>query len=172
MKSSFQEEQKSYATGRLLDILQTTVAPTIFFPLMCSVASGSVRGGEVHPLEPMTNSVNVLKSKAALMKLHCQLAHFSPERMARIDPNISPADFKYIRSCAVCKRAKLHGRPFPSKPDCVKATTAGEVVALDLLTMTKKTWDNKGYMLVLVDQHTRFIAIFAYKDKKSLCGLF
>ena len=41
-----------------------------------------------------------------------------------------------------------------SKPDRVKATTAGEVVSLDLLTITKKTWDNKGYMLVLVDQHT------------------
>ena len=47
------------------------------------------------------------------------------------------------------------------------ATTAGEVVSLDLLTMTKKTWDNKGYMLVLVDQHTKFIAIFAFVDKKS-----
>ena len=33
--------------------------------------------------------------------------------------------------------------------------------------MTKKTWDNKGYMLVLVDQYTKFIAIFAYVDKKS-----
>ena len=93
--------------------------------------------------------------------------HFSPERMAIIDHSISPADFEYIRSCVVCNRAKLHKRPFLSKPDSVKATTAGEVVSLDLLTMTKKTWDNKGYMLVLVDQYTKFIAIFAYEDKKS-----
>ena len=84
------------------------------YPLLCTVASESVRGGEVHPLEPMINYVKVLKSKAALMKLHCQLAHFSPERMARIGPSISPADFEYIRSCAVCKRAKLHKKPFPS----------------------------------------------------------
>ena len=49
----------------------------------------------------------------------------------------------------------------------MKATTAGEVVSLYLLTMTKKTWDNKGYMLVLVDLYTKFIAIFAYVDKKS-----
>ena len=33
--------------------------------------------------------------------------------------------------------------------------------------MTKKTWDNKGYMLVLVDQYTKFVTIFAYEDKKS-----
>ena len=65
-------------------------------PLLCTVASGSVRGGEVHPLEPMINSVNVLKSKAALMKLHCQLVHFSPKKIARIDPTISSADFEYI----------------------------------------------------------------------------
>ena len=37
---------------------------------------------------------------------------------------------------------------------------------LDLLTMTKKTWDNKTYMLVLVDQHTKFTGIFAFSDKK------
>ena len=49
----------------------------------------------------------------------------------------------------------------------MKAITAGEVVSLDLLTMTEKTWDKKGYMLVLVDQYTKFIAIFAYVDKKS-----
>ena len=61
----------------------------------------------------------------------------------------------------------MHKRPFPSKPDSVKATTAGEVVSLDLLTMTEKTWDNKGYMLVLVDQYTKFKAIIAYEDKKS-----
>ena len=71
-----------------------------------------------------------------VMRLHCQLAHFSPEKMARIDPSISPADFDHIRSCAVCKTAKLHKRPFPSKPDTVKATSAGEVVSLDLLKMT------------------------------------
>ena len=68
---------------------------------------------------------------------------------------------------AVCKRAKLHKRPFPSKPDSVKATTAGEVVSLYLLTMTKKTWDNKGYMLVLVDQHTKFIAMFLSMESKG-----
>ena len=33
--------------------------------------------------------------------------------------------------------------------------------------MTKKTLDNKGYMVVLVDQYTKFVAIFAYEDKKS-----
>ena len=48
----------------------------------------------MHHLGPMINSVKVLKSKADLMKLHCQLAHFSPEKMARIDPSISPADLR------------------------------------------------------------------------------
>ena len=75
------------------------------YPLLCSADSGSVCGGEVHPFEPMVNSVQVLRTKAALMRLHCQLAHFSPERMAKIDPSISLADFEYICSCAVCKRA-------------------------------------------------------------------
>ena len=80
------------------------------YPLLCTVASGSVRGGEMHPLLPMVISVKVLRTKTARMRLHCQLPHFSPERMAKIDPSISPADIEYIRSCAVCKRAKLEKR--------------------------------------------------------------
>ena len=42
-----------------------------------------------------------------------------------------------------------------------------------MLTTTKKTWDNKGYMLVLVDQYTKFITIFAYVDKvcADFCGV-
>ena len=32
--------------------------------------------------------------------------------------------------------------------------------------MTKKTWDNKTYMLVLVDRHTKFTGVFAFTDKK------
>ena len=57
--------------------------------LLCIIASGSVRGGEGHPLGPIINAVTGLCSKAALMNLHCQLAHIGPERMARIDPSIS-----------------------------------------------------------------------------------
>ena len=33
--------------------------------------------------------------------------------------------------------------------------------------MTKKTWDNKTHMLVLVDQHTKFTGVIAFTDKKS-----
>ena len=105
---------KVLRNGALVGYTPDNGGASDFYPLLCSVASGSVRGGEVHPLEPMINSVKVLKSEAALMKLHYQLVHFSPDRMARIDPSISPADFEYIRSCAVCKRAKLHKKPFPS----------------------------------------------------------
>ena len=32
--------------------------------------------------------------------------------------------------------------------------------------MTKKTWDNMTYTLVLVDQHTKFTGVFAFTDKK------
>ena len=86
-----------------------------------------MRGGEVHLLSPMVNFFTVLQTKAALMKLHCQLAHLSPEIMTKIDPNISPHDFEYIRSCPVGKRAKLHKRPFLFRPNRVKAVTAGEL---------------------------------------------
>ena len=34
------------------------------YPLLCTVASQSVRGGEVHHLLPMVNSVKVLRTKA------------------------------------------------------------------------------------------------------------
>ena len=73
-----------------------------------------MRAGEAHPLGPVINKVKLLSWKAALMNLHRRLAHIGPERMARIDPSISQSDYDYIRSCAVCKRAKLHKRHFPS----------------------------------------------------------
>ena len=90
---------KVLRNGTLVGYTPDNSGASDLYSLLCSMASGSVRGGEVHPLEPMINSVKILKSKAALMKLHCQLAHFSPERMAIIDPCISPADFDYMLCC-------------------------------------------------------------------------
>ena len=110
----FSGKAKVLRNGALVGYTPDNGGASDLYPLLCTVASGSVRGGEVHPLLPMVNSVKVLRIKAALVRLHCQLAHFSPERMAKIDPRISPAGFEYIRSCAVCKGAKLTKRPFPS----------------------------------------------------------
>ena len=39
-------------------------------------------------------------------------------------------------------------------------------ISLDMLTMAKKTRDNNGYMISLVDQHTKFTSVFANEDKK------
>ena len=117
---------------------------------------------------PMTNAVKFLHSKVALMNLHFRLAHISPECMAIIDPSFSQSDYNYIHSCAV-RRARLRKRHFPSKPDCVKATTPGEVVSLDLPTMTKNTWDNKTYRLVLVDRQTELSLLSRTRSLRAVC---
>ena len=53
----------SHATGNNNDL----------YPLLCTLVSGSVRGGEAHPSGPIINAVKILRSKTALMNLHPRL---------------------------------------------------------------------------------------------------
>ena len=50
---------KVLRNGALVGYTPDNGGASDLYPLLCTVASGSVRGGEVHPLMPMVNSVKV-----------------------------------------------------------------------------------------------------------------
>ena len=79
--------------------------------------------------------------------------------------DITDLDHPAMQYCPGCLTSRLKQTPFPSHEEV--STSPLELVHSDLCDMLSPSWDKKRYMLVLVDQHTRYLWAYALEMKSE-----
>ena len=114
------------------------------------------------------------QDKASLW--HCRLAHVSYEKLKIISannivnglPNLGKSIHEAV--CEGCQYGKAHRLPF--KKYSIRSTKTLQLIHADLLTSNAASYTGLQYMLVIVDDYTRFSWVFFMKEKSDTFSVF
>ena len=90
--------------------------------------------------------------------------------MQRVHHGITDEEVAAIRECPSCVQSKFVKRSFVTVPVSAKALIPGEVVSADILDPSTVSIGGHKYLLVLVDQFTGFLEVYAQKHKNPTSG--
>ena len=98
------------------------------------------------------------------------LAHASGKSVQRAHQGITDEEVAAIRECSSCVQSKFVKRSFKVVPASVKALIPSEVVSAHILASTAVSVGGHKYLLVLVDQSSGFLEIYAQTHKNPTSG--
>ena len=95
--------------------------------------------------------------------MHARLAHVGAASVGRVHKQLTQADLAVIHTCPQCLEAKMVRRSYLSVSAALKATRPGEFVSADILNPSATSVGGAKYLLVIIDQYTGFIEVYAQK---------
>ena len=99
--------------------------------------------------------------RVELLALHSRLAHVGTGAVGKLQPGLKRNEQLVIQTCRACIQAEMVRRPYLDIPPELKATKPGEVISADVLNPSATSAGGAEYLLVVVDQFTRFIEVYA-----------
>ena len=101
------------------------------------------------------------------MRLHFAFGHVHAERMITMIPHLTETEVQMIRSCPVCREAKKVRRPYNTRKETVKASRPGEVMCMDICKFTSPSSGRNNYLLVMIDEYSKFMVVFSIVNKSD-----
>ena len=140
---------------------------TDIYPFICDVLSGNRRTcdraafiASLH--RPVFNNKALMTTTArrGALQLNEQMAHEGAYHMKKMFPELTTADLANVSACTACQTAKMTCTLCRYVPAVWKAARPGEINSVDVLNPSAITVGGGKYLLVVIDQFTRFLEAY------------
>jgi Integrase core domain/GAG-pre-integrase domain len=117
-----------------------------------------------------TNPAAQLAHSEIVDRWHCRLGHAGRERVRELMRNGELHTIPDVPICDACVRGKHSRDSFPGS--ICTATKPGDVIHSDVAGPLPRSHSGCRYTVSFIDEHSRYVTVFAMKQKSDVLGCF